>query len=225
MPKIILADDVRRKVLPYRKTVSFADCGGDPNIGLYGFATDSFCLLGKKLKKQKMLKVKCVKTSLLGLSLAGVVAAGNSSGLVVPELAEEDTKLPTLKLDTRYTALGNLILMNDNGILISNLIKKHKAELEEFFGLPVKETTIAGLDVIGSVGFCTNSGCLTSPDVRKNEITKIEKTLGVPVSISTVLFGSPFVSAGLIANKNALLIADTSSGIEAGKIAEGLGFR
>ena len=107
---------------------------GDPNLGLYGFATDSYCFLGVPIVKKSYkdaLKVPVRQCTVLETSLAGMFCAGNSSGMVVPSVIEEYEidKIRKefdnlLVLKTQYTALGNLMLMNDNGIILSPLLKR-----------------------------------------------------------------------------------------------------
>jgi len=209
---------------------------GDPNLGLYGFATDRFCLVGCDLtNKIKSLDVPIFTTTMLSTEFVGIFSAGNSSGVVVPDIIEthELNHLKTvlskigvsvLVLESRFTALGNLILMNDNGIILSELLKENKKEIEEFFGLDCTVSTLAGLDIVGSLGIATNNGCLLAPQSRKKEIKTVEKYLGVEADIGTVNFGSPFPKSGLIVNKNGYVVSPLSSGPELQRIEEVFGF-
>ncbi|MBI2579720.1 MAG: hypothetical protein HYW27_02355, partial [Candidatus Aenigmarchaeota archaeon] len=128
---------------------------GDPNLGLYGFATDKYALTGIRRKKtvykiEEALKVKAKRTTALNTEFAGIFCAGNSHGIVVPEIMEGH-ELPAIRkmlenvlvLKTDYSALGNLVLMNDNGIVISPLIKSCAKEIREFFSLPCEAMGIA----------------------------------------------------------------------------------
>lgn len=205
---------------------------GDCNIGLYGFASDRYCFLGVKAKTEKkiheVLQAKINVSTLLYTSLVSIFAAGNSHGIVVPKISGE-YELHELKfrnvlaLDTRYTALGNLILMNDSGIIISPLIRRHKTEIGGFFSLPAAVSTVAGLNIIGSAAVATNKGCLAHPQIKENEKKIIEDTLQVPSDIGTVSFGSPFVKSGIIANSRGIVVSDKCSGPELGRINEVFG--
>ena len=207
---------------------------GDVNIGLYGFATDKYCFLGLKHKVnkeiEKALGVPVHVSTILGTDFAGIFAAGNSSGLVVTKMAEEH-EIKALRnfenvlvLDTRFTAIGNLILINDNGIVISPLLRRNRKDIESFFKLPCVVSAIAGISVTGSCAIATNKGCVVHPRTKPAEKKLIEETLGVPVDISTASFGSPFVKSGVIANSRGLIISTSSSGPEMGRISEVLGF-
>ena len=74
------------------------DFEGNPNIGLFGFCNDSFCLLPKGLSKktqnkiEKTLDVPCYNISIAGTSLIGAFIAGNNSKIIVPHIIFENEK-------------------------------------------------------------------------------------------------------------------------------------
>ena len=207
---------------------------GDPNIGLYGFATDKYCLLGVSRKDAKRVKdvlnVKVISTFLMETSFLSLFSVGNSSGIIVPdfiekhEIKELKKNLEVHTLKTKYTCLGNLIVMNDNGIILAPVFRRKKAEIEKAFSLPVTVTTIGGSNIIGNSVIATNKGCMVTPKIKDKEKKIIEETLQVPVDIGTVSFGSFYVKSGVIANSYGFVVSNRSSGIEMGKINEALGF-
>jgi len=209
---------------------------GDPNLGLYGFATDKYCLIGVESKRlreklKEVLKVPVSSAFAMETELLGIFCAGNSHGIVVPKILDDDeissmekAAKNILVLKSRYTAFGNLILMNDKGILLSPLMKKEKKGIEKFFGLRCEIAKIAGLNVIGNLGIATNRGCLLNPRAKKNEIKLAEDVLNVKTDIGTVNFGSPYPGAGIITNSNGYVVSEVSSGPELGRITETLGF-
>src|SRR3972149_3751214 len=116
---------------------------GDPNVGLYGFASDKYGVCGIKNKKlEKPLGVKFHFIQLYSTYLSGLFAAGNSHGIIASkhlnknEIVHLKSMTKILLLDTSYTAMGNLVLMNDNGIIISPLLRKYKKHISDFFSLP-----------------------------------------------------------------------------------------
>ncbi len=129
-----------------------------------------------------------------------------------------------LVLESDYTALGNLMLLNDKGAIISKFLRKEKKEIEEFFGIRCETGNIGSLNFVGSLGVATNKGCLLHPKAKKTEIEKIESVLGVKADIGTVNFGSPFPRSGLIVNTNGLVMSDQTSGPEMQRINEVFGF-
>jgi len=205
---------------------------GDINLGLYGFATDSYCFVGIRNKKiKRTLGVPVYSCPLLNMDMIGIFVAGNSKGIIINDFVEEydihRLRLyfkNILVLRTRYTALGNLILMNDNGIIISPLIKKHRKALSDFFGVPCEASTIAKQRIVGTLGIATSRGCLLHPKVRKSEKETIERVLDVKSDTGTVNFGSPYPKSGLIANSNGFVVSERTSGPELGRITEALGF-
>lgn len=209
---------------------------GDSNLGLYGFATDKYCLVGSEKHSAKLkdvLRVCVYAYPALNMDLVRIFCTGNSSGVVMPsvmndfdpEFVEEIKKhLDTLLVNSKYTSIGNLLLMNDKGAILSPFLKKHKREIEKFSGLKCEVTTIARMNIVGNLGFATNNGCLLHPKVREKEKRLIEKTLGVDADVCTVNFGSPYPGAGIIANSNGFVVSERTSGPELGRITDVLGF-
>ena len=72
--------------------VLIANVQGNPNVGLYGYANDQYCLLGTEVpsktakKIEKVLKVPTHRISMCGTSLVGVFVTGNNKCLLVPEI-------------------------------------------------------------------------------------------------------------------------------------------
>lgn len=206
----------------------------DPNIGLYGFATDKYCLVGINQKANKKAKttlgVPLRVTSAMSTALASLFIAGNSTGLAMAKIMEDHEMNPlkkyfsVLTLETDYTAIGNLILLNDKGIVLSPLLRKHRDAIKEFFGLPCEISKVAGTVVVGSAAIATNKGCLLHPQAKEAEKKLIEETLQVTADIGTVNFGSPFVKSGIIANSRGLVVSTACSGPELGRITEVFGF-
>ncbi|HIQ50278.1 MAG TPA: translation initiation factor IF-6 [Nanoarchaeota archaeon] len=199
---------------------------GDPNIGLRGFATDSYALIGCEIPEVSILKTEIYIIKIAQTELSGIFAAGNSNGVILPKIAEKNEiaqlknlDLNILILDTKETAIGNLILCNDKGCVISPLLKNNLKEIESCLGCETIVSTIAGLSITGSCGIATNKGCLLHRDVKEEEAELIEDVLKVKVDIGSV-GGSPFVKSGIIANSYGLLIGDHATGPELERIFE-----
>lgn len=212
-----------------------ASFNADPNIGLYSFATDSYCLSGLdlnkklKIKIEKLLKVNMRFCSIAGTEFAGFFTAGNSNGLILPKITEkiEIQKLKKLfpelnitVLYTKHTALGNLILCNNNGALISDKLKSKKKKIQDCLGVEVETGKIANMEIVGSNAISSNIGCLCHREASEQELEKIERLLKVKVDIGTVNYGSPFIRSGLIVNSNAVITSVNTTGPELGRISE-----
>lgn len=205
----------------------------DPNIGLYGFATEKYCLLGFEPSAKicerirKVLGVKILFSSIAQTQFSGLFAAGNSNGLIVSKLAEKH-ELAELKkhfenilvLKSDFTCVGNLVLCNDKAAIISTHLKKFSKEISETLDVPVEIGTVAGLEIVGSAACATNIGCLCHPAATESEMKKIESLMKVKVDVGTTSYGSPFVKAGLLVNSNGFISSEISSGPELGRVAD-----
>ncbi len=213
---------------------------GDPNIGMYAVATDSFCLVGKSVPDSEVKKIKQVlnvpvyKLRIYGTSFLGIFIAATSKKILVPKIIfdeelEEFKKIKEAKVEvinTRHTALKNNILCNDNVAIFSNEFSpEEKKHLSRKLGIK-NPITLASINkaVPGSSGILTNSGGIISPSTQEKDIKKIEKKTNFELGLGTVNMGSPFLGAGVIANSNGFLVGSLSSGIEIGRIDESLGF-
>ncbi|MFB6217174.1 MAG: translation initiation factor IF-6 [Candidatus Aenigmatarchaeota archaeon] len=208
---------------------------GDVNLGLHTVVNDRFCLVDSSLSERcyeaigNTLEVDVVRSLVANSKMVGIFSEGNSSGLVLPKNVEtiETEKLDNKGIeyrviDSKETALGNLILVNDSACLISTRLEDFKNELEDFFGVPVETGTVAGLDVVGSSAVATNRGLLCHRDVKKEEMEKLEELFDMICGRGTVNFGSPFVGAMITANSNGVLAGEKTTGPEMGRIDEAL---
>jgi translation initiation factor 6 len=210
-----------------------AKFNGDPNIGLYGFATDDYCLLGIEPNKilnnmKKILKTDIKITTIAGTELIGLFLAGNKNGIVLPRITE-DFELKKLKkmfdlnleiIKSKETALGNLILCNDKGCLISEKLRKFKKKISDALGCEIDIGKIANLDIVGSAAIASNIGCLCHRDAKEEEMKKIEEILRVKVDVGTVGYGSPFIKSGIIVNSKGVVFSELSTGPEMGRYEE-----
>ena len=147
----------------------------------------------KSLEKSKA--VKCESHML------GMFFAGNKNGIVggVP------MKNSTL-IETNFNALGNLILTNDKGAIISPLIKDKKMEIEKILGVKTEISTVAGMDLIGSLAIANNNGVAIHQEATESEMALIEKTLKVDVDFGT-LYRSGFLGSMATSTDDTLVIA------------------
>jgi len=218
------------------KRIEKLDFQGNPFIGLFSFATDSLCIIGRGASEKQIdmiksvLDVDVIESTFLGTDLAGIFVSGNSNGIVVSGNLDESeiellkTKTKVLIIDTRYTALGNLMVCNDKGCIISADIKNFSKKISDFLKVPVKVGTIDGVDLVGSLALCTNNGCIVHKNISDAEKKLLEDVLKVPVDTGTVNFGSGWVKSGLLANSNGFIAGKDTSGPELGNAAEVFGF-
>jgi translation initiation factor 6 len=90
-------------------------------------------------------------------------------------------------------------------------------------GVSVVVSTIAGHDVVGSLGVTNDQGVLLHPDVTTEEVALIEEALGVPPMVGTVSFGSPYVGAGVCASNHGAVSGTETTGPELNRVEDALG--
>ena len=95
--------------------------------------------------------------------------------------------------------------------------------MADVMGVQVVATTIAGQDVVGSLGVTNDQGVLLHPDVTPEEVILIEEVLGVPPMVGTVAFGSPYVGAGSCASNHGIIAGSETTGPELNRMEDALG--
>ena len=210
----------------------------NPNVGLYGFVNNKIGLFGKSLSKkyikeiEERLKIKIYQISIANTSLIGLFLNGNNSKIIVPNIIT-DEELKELKkipfdfeiFDTKYTALGNNFLINDNAILSTPLInEKEKEDLSKIFGLKVKKSTIYDIEIVGSLCVLSNNTGLITDYATEEEKKLIENHFSIKLFEGTLNMGSIYVKSGLIINENGFVTSLDTTGIEILNIDEGFGF-
>ena len=214
------------------------DINGNPNIGLYGFCTNDYCLLGMEVPDDKaeefsqVLGVPVHKINIAGTSLLGVFLAGNSNKLLVPPICfdYELKKLDKLGINyeviqSKTTCLGNTILCNDHGALVSqDFSADQKKIIRQALNVPLKPGTISGLDNVGSLASLNSTACIISRDVTEEEMEKISDLLKIPCVESSINMGSPYIKSGMLCNDKGFIVGDLCGGPEIVNIEEALGF-
>ncbi len=175
------------------------------------------------------------QTSLANSEIVGIFCALNSNGIVLPKIATEGEVKSFKKtagglgmsvavVGSRFTALGNLILCNDNGAVASRLLSsKEKRIIRDCLDVELESSAVAGLDSVGSCGIATNRGCVLHREAEEGELDRFQEILGVETDISTANFGSPYVGSCGIANSNGAVVGGSTTGPEVARIMEALG--
>ena len=200
-----------------------------PNIGLFAKTNDRIIILPfgfAKTKTAKLMEYLGVEeelyTSVANTRLIGPMTAMNNNGILVPSIATDEeiltlkgTGLNVDRLNSRFTAIGNLISTNDNGALVSPLFKGEvDRQVRDALGVPVHSMTVGGYIQTGSMIVATNSGAVVHPKATEEEIKVISETLQVHVEPVTVNGGTPFLSSGILANSKSVIVGTSTSGPE-----------
>jgi len=200
----------------------------NPNIGLYGYCTDEYCLLGSDFPEkqakdiEKALKVPVHRISIAGTAFIGVFLAGNSKHLLVPSIAfpEELKKLeelgiPYTVIDTKLTCLGNNMIISDKAVLASKEFKKTDIDqIKSAVHTPVTQVSFGEIYALGSLAAMNKKGILVSHDLEDEELSLLEETFNKEVMTGTVNYGNEFIKSGVLVNKNGLVIGNMSGGPE-----------
>ena len=218
--------------------ISLMSFDSNPNIGLYAFATDEFCLLAEEVADKhedeikNILQVPVYRMTIAGTGLLGVFLAGNANVVLVPEIANED-ELKRLAeygiecevVSTKLTALGNNITSNKKTALVNDefsdaAVKQIKNSLK----IPVKKGKVAELTNVGSCLVVNNKGGLVHRDIKGFELEFLEKLFGCEIYEGTINMGNPYVKSGIIANSYGMIVGSHSGGPEINNADEALGF-
>ncbi len=211
---------------------------GNPNLGVYISVNENIAIVPFNLPNEmeevvrEVLDVEILRTSIAGTNLNGALITGNSNGFIVSPyindrelkfLRDNDVNVETIP--GKYTAVGNIIAVNDYGaIASSNLEKKAIKAIEDTLDVPVELTSIADSNILGSLSIVTNKGFLVHRDASLDEIDLMRDIFKVEGDIGTVCRGLPLVGACGIANSKGVMVGDKTTGPEMARIEEALGF-
>ncbi|MDD3408831.1 MAG: translation initiation factor IF-6, partial [Methanobacteriaceae archaeon] len=176
------------------------DLTGNPNLGVYISVNEDFAIVPLNLPDdmgdiiKETLDVEVIKSSIAGSNLAGALTAGNSNGFLVSYYTDdrEINKLKSLglnvsRLEDKYTAVGNIIAVNDTAAIVSPFISENSVKtIEDVLNVTVEQTSVGGLDIIGSLMTVTNKGFLLYRDSTPAEINFVEDIFKVQGDIGTV---------------------------------------
>ena len=147
----------------------------------------------------------------------------NNHGILLPKTCSQEeiknlkkgTDLNIKILDVKHNALGNLICANDKGGIISPLIdKEHLREIEDVLDIEVLQKKIAGYNQVGAVMTATNQGGVIHPEANEKDISIFSNILGINIEPATVNGGIPYLSSGILANSNAVVVGTLTNGPE-----------
>lgn len=200
------------------------DYRGDINIGLYATLTSSYALVPREFDVE--IEVETVESRIAGTKLIGLFTAGNENCLLVPDSVNErelekldQSPINYHVLESRENALGNLVLANDKGAVISQKISGKKEEIENALEVPAKVASIAGVDNPGACGVANSEGAILHRDASEKDAEKVKNALELEkIDIGTVNKGSPYIGSGLLSNNSTVLIGSDTTGPELGRI-------
>jgi|FaiFalFF_MnMetaG_3_1042247.scaffolds.fasta_scaffold00549_11 translation initiation factor 6 len=209
--------------------IEYFEVYGTPNMGLFLKANDRNVFIPNGMaptkveKLAKLLDVQPIQISIARTRLIGPLMALNNHGILLPRTAWPDeiqrikslTDIRVEVLPTKYTCLGNLILANNKGAIVSKLLTEDNRRLiRDVLDVEVVTGQIAGYHQVGATAVATDHGSVVHPAASEEEIKMIQEVLKVRVEPCTVNSGVPFVSSGLIANNKRAIVGFLTTGPE-----------
>ena len=173
-------------------------------------------------KLAEFLQVRPVSTSIAGTRLIGPMTVMNDNGILLPSHADDEevswlkqnTGLNVEKLDSRFTAVGNLIAVNDNAALVSPLLRGVEGQVRDILGVPAHTICVGGFVQTGAMVVATNTGAGVHPRATEEEVEQVSEALKVPAEPLTINGGVPFLASGIVANTKAIVVGSLTSGPE-----------
>jgi translation initiation factor 6 len=200
-----------------------------PNIGVYISVNDDFVLLPmgyaktKAEKLAKYLEVEPLYTAVANTRLMGALMSINNHGVLLPTTAYQDeydflkkeTGLEVGVLDSKYSALGNVICVNDKGAIASPWLSRSDVEtIKQILDVEVVQKRISGFNQVGAMMVANNSGAVIHPEADEEDMKMFANVLGVKIVHATINAGVPYVESGILANNHAIVVGSMTTGPE-----------
>lgn len=169
------------------------------------------------------LKADYIFTSVANTRLLGPLMVVNNHGIILPRTSLEDevnhlkksTSLNVAILDTKYTALGNLICVNDKGGIMSPIIpSEYVKKVQDILGVELIQKKVARYHQAGVMAVATSHGGIVHPDTEEDDINAMSEVLGVRLEAATINGGIPYVASGILANNKSLVVGTLTNGPE-----------
>lgn len=177
--------------------------------------------LGFTRRLEGLLGVDVTVTTIGSVSSVGTMVAMNSRGIVVPKTISDDelTRLEkrskVLVVDDKPSALGNLIVANDQGCIVSDLISEEAASLvADFLGVSCLRMSVGRYRTIGSLFAVSNEAGVASPIVDDKTLDRASSALQVKMVPTTVNDGEKLVKLGVLINDRAIVVGKRTNGVE-----------
>ncbi|NMC04119.1 MAG: hypothetical protein GYA24_02845, partial [Candidatus Lokiarchaeota archaeon] len=175
------------------------DAFGSNTIGISLLATDAYCLVPSGIKPkvkgriEAVLQVPCIEIDASFKRLVGVMMAGNSRGLLLPNhvsphdeetIINAITRIGNVKVhvleQSKLNALGNLIATNDKGAVASSkLTPESVAVIENVLGVKSIQARINNSPLVGTKLVANAKGCLVSPLATNEEAESFKRIFDV----------------------------------------------
>ncbi|MDA3856077.1 MAG: hypothetical protein PF569_07485 [Candidatus Woesearchaeota archaeon] len=221
-----------------KKNVNLMDFGGNPNIGIYMFVNDKFCLIGheisdeKKKEIEKTFNVPVYTVSVLGTELIGLFISGNTEILIVPSMYEyeqkeleeicktHEVKLIVIK-DLQNTYGSNICVGNGKILINFEYSEEFESEIKKQTKYKIIRIENPIFKSIGATCRFMNNKYFFSQEYEEDQVKPILKEIG---GVGTINQGSYYIASGVVGNSFGLIIGTMSSTVEIQNIVESLDY-
>jgi len=210
---------------------------GNSGLGVFALATEKYSVVPFGVKEQtkkiliETLQTEMIQTTISNSVLVGTMAVGNSDTFFVPSnIGEKELKtlnellgekVEIVELNSKLTALGNLVVLNDKGAIISDMFEKNaQKQIQDVLNFEVTVGNLLGSPLVGSIIMSTNRGALVHPLLSEEEIKEISLIFKVKTDVCTINRGIPYPRVGILANSKGAVIGTDSTGPESMRIFE-----
>jgi translation initiation factor 6 len=208
------------------------------SLGMYLAANNSWVLYPLGIEQNLLSKLQdnfeiLIPVNINHSSLIGAYVTMNNNGILLPRIIydEEFTRIKKevgdafqMKIvNSLDNALGNMILCNDKGAIISSLLKNYKNIIRDILDVEVNVFEFGGNKLPGSNGIVNNKGCCIHPLSTDEDVEIVSNYLHVPVDLSTINRGIPYVGSGAIVNDTTGIFGLNSTGPEMMRLTNVLG--
>ena len=200
-----------------------------PNIGVYTKVNDDYIFIPNgmaKTKAEKLAKYLDVEyhhTTVADTRLLGPLMVLNNNGVLLPgtinqrefDFFKKELKLNVGILDSKITALGNLIAANDKAAVVSPMFEKNELEIiKNVLGVEVLQKKIAGYNQTGVMLIATAKNGVISMNTNTDDMKEIQDFMKVGLVECTINGGVPYLSSGILANNKSVVVGSVTSGTE-----------
>lgn len=210
---------------------------GSSSIGVFIAANNLLTFLPNDVPEKvedvvrNTLKTTIVRFSIAKSPLLGIFLVVNDNGVLLPSLAlEEEIKiikamgLNVEVLNTKYTAISNLILASNRVALVSPLLEPQlRKKVGDVLGVEVVIDSIANNPLVGALAVVNSRGVLVAPEATDADLKKISEYFKTRVDVGTINKGKSFLRGGIVVNDKGALVGDETAGPELMRISQVLG--
>lgn len=203
------------------------------SIGIFCAVSDEVALIPQdsphKFEKliEEVFEVEPIKTTLGESNVLGTISKLYKKKVIVSTITTnkeidylQEQGLKVLRLGS-YHAVGNLIAVNKNALLLGrSILEADKKAISKFFGVPYASFNLCNTDLVGSVLSLTDKAFAVGATVTEKDFKKVKDLFKVNGNVATVNYGDSFISNGLLVNTKGLMVGENTTGYELMRLDE-----